>query len=376
MYKIKSLLEQVNTIKKKNDEILDATGSRFNMFRICGVNHYENTHSAIIAEFLSPKGTHGLKHKLLDSFIETLGDDFTIEGFDTMSAKVKTEHHAEDDGRIDITIEDKNGNCLIIENKIYAGDQDQQLIRYNNYAKKKYRQYQILYLTLWGEKASTQSGKEVKYLPISFKDTIIDWLEKSASLAVRLPMVRETILQYINHLKTLTNQDMDTKNKEEILDLLVDNYEAASTIFKTSYDEFLDRLTRRYFLPLMEDYALGKGLEFNFEKACQKWNGIVFRVTKPEWKKCDLVFSAEWLGYIYGIQYKDANDPLPLDIIKIIRDRNPNSNIKLNNVWAFYKKIDYFSWSKVCNKESAEEFAKECIEKIDSILDSVNDIEL
>ncbi|NLX81818.1 MAG: PD-(D/E)XK nuclease family protein, partial [Proteiniphilum sp.] len=302
MYKIKSLLEQVNTIKKKNDEILDATGSRFNMFRICGVNHYENTHSAIIAEFLSPKGTHGLKHKLLDSFIETLGDDFTIEGFDTMSAKVKTEHHAEDDGRIDITIEDKNGNCLIIENKIYAGDQDQQLIRYNNYAKKKYRQYQILYLTLWGEKASNQSSKEVKYLPISFKDTIIDWLEKSASLAVRLPMVRETILQYINHLKTLTNQDMDTKNKEEILDLLVDNYEAASTIFKTSYDEFLDRLTRRYFLPLMEDYALGKGLEFNFEKACQKWNGIVFRVTKPEWKKCDLVFSAEWLGYIYGIQ--------------------------------------------------------------------------
>ena len=50
MNKIKSLLRQVNTIKKKNDEILDATGNRFNMFRICGVNHYENTHSAIIAE--------------------------------------------------------------------------------------------------------------------------------------------------------------------------------------------------------------------------------------------------------------------------------------------------------------------------------------
>ena len=54
MEKIINLLNQVGTINNKNNEILEATGSRFNMFQICGVNHYENTHSAIIAEFLNP----------------------------------------------------------------------------------------------------------------------------------------------------------------------------------------------------------------------------------------------------------------------------------------------------------------------------------
>ena len=181
MNKIKSLLRQVNTIKKKNDEILDATGSRFNMFRICGVNHYENTHSAIIAKFLNPKGTHGLKHKLLDCFIDNLGDKFIINGFDTTNAKVITEHHAGGDGRIDITIEDNNSNIIIIETKVYASDQYEQLIRYTKYAKSQYHNHQILYLTLEGSKSSEQSSKEIEYTPISFKETIIDWLEKSAS---------------------------------------------------------------------------------------------------------------------------------------------------------------------------------------------------
>lgn len=56
MDRINNLLNQVSIIGKKNAEILDATGGRFNMFRICGVNHYENTHSAILTEFLNPKG--------------------------------------------------------------------------------------------------------------------------------------------------------------------------------------------------------------------------------------------------------------------------------------------------------------------------------
>lgn len=370
MDKIKSLLEQVNTIKKKNDEILDATGSRFNMFRICGVNHYENTHSAIIAEFLSPKGTHGLKHKLLDSFIETLGDDFTIEGFDTMSAKVKTEHHAEDDGRIDITIEDKNGNCLIIENKIYAGDQDQQLIRYNNYAKKKYRHYQILYLTLWGEVASTQSSKEVTYLPISFKETIIDWLEKSASLAVQRPMVRETILQYINHLKTLTNQDMDTKNKEEILDLLVDNYKAALTIYNISYDAFLDRIARKYFLPTMEEYAIKRNLKFEYLDSNS--NCIRFRLHIPNWTRCTINFTGEGATYpfFYGVPHMNLENTLTNEELSIVRSIHPRSNT--TGWWPAYYNLSKLNWEEVIDGS----FAEYCITLIDDLIDSFKDINL
>jgi hypothetical protein len=69
MDNIRNLLNQIAIISKKNAEILDVFGGRFNMFKVCGVNHYENTHSAILAEFLNPNGTHGLKSKLLKCFV-------------------------------------------------------------------------------------------------------------------------------------------------------------------------------------------------------------------------------------------------------------------------------------------------------------------
>jgi hypothetical protein len=208
MEKIKNLLNQVTIISKKNAEILDATGGRFNMFRICGVNHYENTHSAILAEFLNPNGTHGLKSQLLECFIETLGEYFTVQFFNYKKARVKTEHSTEE-GRIDILIEDNQNKAIIIENKIYANDQPEQLKRYDRYAKVYKNGYQIIYLTLFGYDASKQSGEGVSYLSISYKEIIISWLEKCVGIASRFPIVRETIIQYINHLKQLTNQDME-----------------------------------------------------------------------------------------------------------------------------------------------------------------------
>ena len=59
------LLNQVSRIVKNHNKILDATGARFNVFGLCGVDHYENTHSNIIAEFLNPKGSHSLGTALL-----------------------------------------------------------------------------------------------------------------------------------------------------------------------------------------------------------------------------------------------------------------------------------------------------------------------
>ena len=233
MENIKNLLSRVAYISKKNAEILDATGGRFNMFRVCGVNHYENTHSAIIAEFLNPQGSHGLKSKLLECFIETLGDCCTVKNFNCEKAKVYTEYSIHE-GRIDILIEDSQGKAIIIENKIYANDQWEQLKRYNEYAKRTYKNaYQLLYLTLSGNEASKDSGEGINYLPVSYEKTIISWLEKCVAIAVHFPMVRETINQYINHLKQLTNQDMDTKNKEEIVSFILmkpENVDAAISI--------------------------------------------------------------------------------------------------------------------------------------------------
>ena len=117
MVSIKNLLNQVSIINKKNTEILDATGGRFNIFKITGVNHYENTHSSIIAEFLDTNGTHGLKAKLFECFLETVSKELDFKLFNHKNARLSTEYST-CEGRIDILIEDNTGRAIIIENNI------------------------------------------------------------------------------------------------------------------------------------------------------------------------------------------------------------------------------------------------------------------
>ena len=275
---IQGLLNQVATINKKNAEILDATGGRFNMFRICGVNHYENTHSSIIAELLNPQGSHSLKNQFLDAFLETIGKSFTLKDFDTTNATVHTEY-VTDNGRIDILIKDHKKNAIIIENKIYACDQPKQLIRYNVYAEGEFKdknkdkeennkKYQIYYLTLFGSEASEQSAGDVIYHTISYAETIIQWLDKCIALAVRLPLVRETLIQYSNHIKQLTNQDMSKKNQEEITSLLAKFHDlkAMQSIY-FNYHKIFDQIAKDYFNPKMEEYAQKKELEYSYENS-------------------------------------------------------------------------------------------------------------
>lgn len=379
MERIKSLLTQVAIVRKKNTEILDASGSRFNMFSVCGVNHYENTHSAIIAEFLSPTGTHGLKSKFLESFIQLLGDDFTVENFNYEKSKVRTEHPTEE-GRIDIFIEDNQNKAIIVENKIYAGDQPEQLKRYNRYAERYKNGYQIIYLTLWGNDASEQSGEGVSYLPISYERHIINWLEKCVAISSRFPIVRETIIQYINHLKQLTNQDMDTKNKEEITQILskVENLKAAQTIYQNYYATF-EYLVNKYFSPRMQEFASQKGLEYRYEKCEDSY--IRFYLTNPNWEgKCWIGFTFESNRYYYGICNKLNEYKLTDNNRKILHENLKDLGIssrKESPWWPFYTFIPKLTIDNWINDIiQSDNYVNDCKKKIEDLLSSMKNIKL
>lgn len=238
MSNTQNLLNHVNVIVEKNREILEATGGKFNIFNVIGIASDEvRLHSAILAELFRSDGSHGLKDKFLNEFIKELKDKFlneftneiNIERFDCQSAKVEVEKSIGtvtdvDGGRIDILIIDKNGFAIIIENKIYAGDQNAQLIRYDNYGKKNhFGKYAIIYLTLSGIRASKESSGDINYTSISYQIDIAIWLENCLNIAVRHPLIRETINQYITLIKQLTGQSKTTAMKEEIVNLLVSN---------------------------------------------------------------------------------------------------------------------------------------------------------
>ncbi|HBN05959.1 MAG TPA: hypothetical protein DD434_09260 [Bacteroidales bacterium] len=376
MKEIKNLLNQVAIINKKNEEILDATGGRFNMFRICGVNHYENTHSAIIAEFLNPFGSHGLKAKFLELFIETLGDRFDIKDFNSDRARVITEFSM-DEGRMDILTEDNQNKAIIIENKIYASDQPEQLKRYNRYAQKYKNGYQILYLTLDGKEALEQSGEGVVYLPISYEKEIINWLENCVSIATRYPMVRETLIQYINHLKQLTNQDMDTKNQEEIVEVLskIENLRAAKNIYK-NYTATFDALAKKYFNPKMEEFAKQNGLEFHYEFSDELF--IRFHLVNHDWQ------GKYWIGFTFEgnrCHYGLCNNPN-----NRISDENRTilySNLEKKRIdrkksewWPFYSHFQNLSIDTWENDIiNSDKFFNDCKEKIETLLSAMEGID-
>ena len=379
MEKVKNLLNQVSIISKKNAEILDATGGRFNMFQICGVNHYENTHSAIIAEFLNPNGTHGLKSKLLECFIESLGEFFTVKIFNHEKSRVRTEHSTEQ-GRIDILLEDNQNKAIIIENKIYANDQPEQLKRYNRYAQNYKNGYQILYLTLFGDNASEQSAQGVSYLSISYKESIINWLEKCVAIASRYPIVRETIIQYINHLKQLTNQDMDVKNKEEITEVLsrIENLRASKVIFQ-NYNATYNYIVGKYFNPKMEEFAKLNGLEYHFEESEEFY--VRFNFKNPNWKdNCWIRFTFEGNRCCYGLCNNPNNYNVSEKNRKIIHEKLNDLGInfrKESDWWPFYAHFPNLSldtWESEIIKSDI--FLNSCIEKTEILLKAMDKIEI
>ena len=142
------LLEHQATIRR--------SGEHFNIYQVLGLTTLEvELHSRLLAELLNPAGSHLMEDRLLREFIAVLQaekkDIFkNLSSFDTSTANVKIEYslgaidlESTRGGRIDILIRDQQGLHIIIENKIYAGDQKDQLVHYNNVKKKA----ALIYLT-------------------------------------------------------------------------------------------------------------------------------------------------------------------------------------------------------------------------------------
>ena len=233
--------QSIRPVFEKHKAILEEKRKRgdfFNVFSVLGIEKLEvKTHSAFIAELLNPNGSHGLGDRFLLEFLKVIpkGEEFIINENTKVTPEFyigpKQNDDADEGGRLDIII-DNLDSYIIIENKINAEEVKKQLIRYYNYAQKRGNKFILLYLTLDGEEASNIStkGKNINtnkniklqagehYYPISYRNHIVLWLERCLEIATQHPRVRESITQYIDLIKKLTNtEDMDEKIKTLIL---------------------------------------------------------------------------------------------------------------------------------------------------------------
>jgi hypothetical protein len=216
------LLRHVGELVKHGEELQRATGEQFNLFQVLGVGHYEvSTHSALLASLLDPRGSHGQGPRFLEGFIDVL----KLEGpFDAGTASVKAEVSigARTDttgGRLDILLTDRTGNQIAIENKIYAGEQENWVRRYRNGIRD---DAHLIYLTLDGSSpCELDEGQEDKVLCVSYATSIVQWLETCRKEVATIPIVRESLTQYIHLIQHLTHQNTSSRMNEGIVNSVI-----------------------------------------------------------------------------------------------------------------------------------------------------------
>lgn len=278
---IEALLNDISRIVAKEKTLQEERrkqGENFNIFSVLNLSTKEvRLHSAFLAELLNPDGDHGLGYKFLEAFlsiiIQRVKPGFE---FDIKSAKVSKEFSigpiSEDyteGGQIDLLIRDDKNHAIVIENKIGANDQKNQLLRYDNYAKKNktIESYILLYLTLNRDEASEYSTcNQVEYQRISYKKDILPWLQSCIGIAALHPIVRETIRQYITNIEQITNI-MSKENKDELIELLVkkENIESTMSICHCK-DEIVKKILTDFIGNRLVQLAKKHGTELKYDK--------------------------------------------------------------------------------------------------------------
>lgn len=306
-------------------EIIGGSLNDFNIFDMLGQKTRELTHSAFIAQLLNPKGGHGMNTCFLGLFIETLNSG--SRGYEYLNFELEgTEVEIEKDfgakqgkgleavgGRIDIYLKNKRGEVIVIENKIYAADQEDQLQRYRNSTGESSH---IFYLTLDGH-SPRNTPNTVSYRKISYKDEILNWLTKCRDKSIERQNLYSVISQYMSTIQNLTTD-------QEVCDQIE---KSSSNIRAAIYianliDDSRKHLKRKF----LEDLSVQLGLESQEIKEkdkefilttdvgdwCVEWN-LFFRVHSEGTQ-----LTKNW-GYIYfpidtktTINLHEFNEPASL----------------------------------------------------------------
>lgn len=232
MNNYKLFFENLNGIFRKHN----SNSINFNIFSILRNESDEvNLHSKFIVELLK-NNIFGMT--MLKKFLEIIEVDFS----DIKNSLIFFEYNVKNNGRIDILIKlesDTSKKAIVIENKIYAGDQYQQLKRYYDAMIEegyKEEEIELVYLTLYGNEPSEYSTKGLsnekkeKIRLISYKEDLILWIEEYIKESSSVSIIRETCVQYKELLKKLTGmEDMALVN--ELKELIFSNEEYIDILF-------------------------------------------------------------------------------------------------------------------------------------------------
>ncbi len=335
------LLEHLQGVIKFESKRKKITAEDFNIFNILGISHLEvSTHSKFISNLLDPCGSHYQGSIFLELFLKKID----IEGFDYANAYIEVEKSENKYGRFDIFITDDKNWTIIIENKIHARSQEEQLGRYIKYLKEtsKTKNKKLLYLTLANEfdndshcnedyspgigisqrekeflkPQGVKTVEDIKlYKHITYSKDILDWLIDSQKEAVSLPRIREVIEQYIQIIRELTNKP-EGMAMNEIRDYIKkdkEHYNALTECCK-AYNNIRTDLIKKVFedikVIIKNKYPNAKIENSIEEDGTEK--GLIFQSTKYKNVSLQCVFEGNLKGDLFIGIWNEGKEQLQL----------------------------------------------------------------
>ena len=213
------LLERVRLLYEKHE-----AGRRkpFNVFSVLRSPSDEvNLHSRFLHALLDYRKSPEAERENLKDFLQHV----VKKEFEENGAKVERERYIERQRyKIDILISNADSKqAIVIENKIWAGDQPKQLQGYYEQLRDQegYGDIHLLYLTPHGDEPSEDSVGGLPYKTISYKGDLPPWLERCQQRAYDEPRLRESVAQYRQLIPKLTGTDLTEAYMSELKNLLL-----------------------------------------------------------------------------------------------------------------------------------------------------------
>ena len=227
---INDLCKSVTEINQRVEKNRLKTPGTMNIAEIMNSHRLENQHSNILSFLIDPKGKHNHK-EYGNSFLEMLKEKgLKLRGSTIVS--VEREDSTDEFRRMDLFIK-TGSDFIILENKIYAGDQPNQINDYLSFVEQQIGSSEnifVVYLTSFGREPSEVSitkgslyalKNSCRYVSLSYSNDILNWL-MALNTKNEEDVLKAGIIQYIDSVKAISNQrteafDMSQEISKELL---------------------------------------------------------------------------------------------------------------------------------------------------------------
>ncbi|MDZ7774415.1 MAG: hypothetical protein U5L09_01765 [Bacteroidales bacterium] len=185
----------------------------------------------------------------------------------------------------------------------------------------------LFFLTLDGTKSQHNSSETTNYKTLSYKENIINWLLKCKEKAVDSPVLRETIKQYINLIKKLTNQNLNRKMNEDIINRVLkdqDSFKAFTSLVNTKKD-LIEYSVKDKIVPLLEKISEESNLKLERDIPA-KGKSALFKFSDEKLTGSNLVIffslenSTSYSGFTFGFRYLNKEADVVEDLRNFIRN--------------------------------------------------------